>query len=81
MKEKASLLFHAVTKNSRCSLAATFCGFILHLIGRETINILFPLVFARICNFSLLIETAKGRSFFACQHEITVETLRRLVVL
>ena len=48
-EEKASSLSYEVVTNPCCGLAVIFCGFISHLIGRETINI--PEIFSGVHGF------------------------------
>ena len=51
MEEKNELVVSCqVVINSFCGLSVTFCGFISHLIGRETINI--PEIFSGVHGFT-----------------------------
>ena len=70
MEEEASSLFRVncqVVINSFCGLLVIFCGFISHLIGRETINI--PEILSGVHGFTgktvtFRREKNKGFSFY-----------------
>ena len=48
--KKSQLVSNQVVTNPCCGLAVIFCGFILHLIGRKTINI--PEIFSGVHGFT-----------------------------
>ena len=49
-RRKSQLVVSRQVTNQCCGLAVIFCGFILHLIGRETINI--PEIFSGVHGFT-----------------------------
>ena len=63
LEEKASSLFCIKSCfNPCCGLAVIFCGFVLHLIGHETINI--SEIFSGVHNFTG--KTVKARTKEKC---------------
>ena len=56
------VVLRQVVTNQCCGLAVFFCGFISHLIGRETINILHGLW--EDCNVPLLVVYGPFLSYF-----------------
>ena len=63
-RRKSQLISYQVVNNPCCGLSVIFCGFISHLIGRETINI--PEIFSSVHGFMRKTVIAKSITKYVC---------------